>query len=72
MLTSTSSVTPPDPSPNTPFLMTNILIVGAGGIGERHLRCFQKIGVGRVGIVESHPERRALIASRYQCPSYAT
>jgi predicted dehydrogenase len=52
--------------------MTNILIVGAGGIGERHLRCFQKIGVGRVGIVESHPERRALIASRYQCPSYAT
>ncbi len=51
--------------------MTNLLIVGAGGIGERHLRCFQKL-VDRIAIVESHPERRALIASRYQCLSYAT
>ncbi len=51
--------------------MTNLLIVGAGGIGERHLRCFQKI-VERIAIVESHPERRALIAARYQCPSYGS
>lgn len=51
--------------------MTNILIIGAGGIGERHLRCFQKVGAGAVGIVESNAERRELMASRYGCPSFA-
>lgn len=52
--------------------MSHIIIVGAGGIGERHIRCFQKLNAGRVGLVESNAERRALIASRYACPAYET
>ena len=52
-------------------MMTSVLIVGAGGIGERHVRCFQKAGIGRVGIVESQAERRELIAARYGCPGFA-
>ncbi len=52
--------------------MINVIIVGAGGIGERHLRCFQRAGVDQVGLVESNPERRDLIATRYGCPAFAT
>lgn len=43
-------------------IMTSVLVVGAGGIGERHVCCLQRVGAGRVGIVESHAGRRGLIA----------
>jgi predicted dehydrogenase len=42
-----------------------VLIVGAGSIGERHLRCFLATGRARVSFVEVNPELRAAIATRY-------
>lgn len=52
--------------------MNNIIIIGAGGIGERHIRCFQRLVNGRVGLVESNAERREPIASRYGCLAFPT
>lgn len=51
--------------------MSNVIVIGAGGIGKRHVRCFQTIGAS-LGIVEFQVERRELIASRYNCPAYAS
>jgi predicted dehydrogenase len=42
-----------------------VLVVGAGSIGERHLRCFGATGRARVSFVEVNPELRATIANRY-------
>lgn len=42
----------------------NILIVGGGSIGERHLRCFQEIGC-TPALCEANDSRRQLIAERY-------
>lgn len=43
----------------------DVLIVGGGSIGERHLRCFQSIGC-TVALCESHPARRQEIAEQYK------
>lgn len=43
----------------------NILIVGSGSIGERHLRCFQQVGA-TVALCEPMDERRQQVAERYQ------
>jgi predicted dehydrogenase len=45
----------------------NVLIVGGGSIGERHLRCFQQVGC-HVGLCESNPARRAEVAEKYNLP----
>lgn len=45
--------------------MKNVLIVGAGSIGERHLRCFQATGRAQVGFVEVRKELGDQIAGRY-------
>lgn len=42
-----------------------VLIVGAGSIGERHLRCFLATGRARASFVEVNPDLRATIAGRY-------
>jgi predicted dehydrogenase len=42
----------------------NVLIVGGGSIGERHLRSFQQIGC-EVGLCDTNAERRAQISERY-------
>jgi predicted dehydrogenase len=42
-----------------------VLVVGAGSIGERHLRCFRATGRAVVGFVEVKPELRQDVASRY-------
>jgi predicted dehydrogenase len=42
----------------------NVLVVGGGSIGERHLRCFQQVGC-EVALCDSNEARRAEIASRY-------
>ena len=42
-----------------------VLVVGAGSIGERHLRCFLATGRARMSFAEVNPELRAAIASRY-------
>lgn len=42
-----------------------VLIVGAGSIGERHLRCFQNTGRADIVLIEKQPERCRLVAERY-------
>jgi predicted dehydrogenase len=42
-----------------------VLVVGAGSIGERHIRCFGATGRATVSFVEVNPELRATIAARY-------
>jgi predicted dehydrogenase len=42
----------------------NVLVVGGGSIGERHLRCFQQIGC-RMALCETSDERRAHLFVRY-------
>ncbi|WP_165071915.1 Gfo/Idh/MocA family protein [Paludisphaera rhizosphaerae] len=42
-----------------------VLIIGAGSIGERHLRCFLATGRCRAAFVETNPRRRAEVADRY-------
>lgn len=51
-----------------PFL----LILGAGSIGERHLRVFQATGRCEVALVEPLAERRVAVAERYGVRGYAT
>ncbi len=43
----------------------NLLVVGGGSIGERHLRCFQQIGAGHVALCETNDRRRREIVERY-------
>ncbi len=50
----------------------NILVIGAGSIGERHLRCFQSTGRCQLALCETMPERREAIAEKYGVPSYAS
>lgn len=46
-----------------------LLVIGTGSIGERHLRVFQELGACEtIAFCESHPERRAEIATRYRIP----
>lgn len=43
-----------------------VLFVGAGSIGERHLRCFQATGRAELVLVEKDAERCRSLAQRYQ------
>ncbi len=43
----------------------DLLVVGGGSIGERHLRCFQDIGCA-VALCESNPARLQELAERYK------
>lgn len=42
-----------------------VLVVGAGSIGERHVRCFQETGRARVSLCEIDAEVRDAVAARY-------
>ena len=42
-----------------------VLVVGAGSIGERHLRCFQATGRATVNLVEINDSLRRIVAERY-------
>src|SRR5688572_14526750 len=42
-----------------------ILVIGVGSIGERHVRCFQRTCRASVSIVETNPELRHSVQSRY-------
>jgi len=42
-----------------------VLVVGAGSIGERHVRCFLATGRAEVTLVEPDPGRRREVAGRY-------
>src|SRR5437016_5032327 len=43
----------------------NVLVIGAGSIGERHVRCFASTGRGEVGFVEIRAELRSEVGERY-------
>src|SRR4051794_29008372 len=43
----------------------HVVVIGAGSIGERHLRCFLATGRTRVSFVETLAERREDVARRY-------
>jgi predicted dehydrogenase len=43
----------------------HVLVIGAGSIGERHLRCFLATARARVSFVEINPDLRNTIADRY-------
>src|SRR5205823_13723548 len=42
-----------------------VLIIGAGSIGERHLRCFQATGRAKLSLVEIDTAKRRTVAERY-------
>ena len=49
-----------------------VLVVGAGSIGERHIRCFLATGRCDVSFVEIHETLRQTIESRYAACGFAT
>lgn len=49
-----------------------ILIIGVGSIGERHLRCFQRTGRCSLTFCEPLDDRRDEVAGRYQVNGYAS
>ena len=46
--------------------MIRVLVIGAGSIGERHVRCFQQTGRAEVALCEINPQARADVAERYR------
>ncbi|MCP4169788.1 MAG: Gfo/Idh/MocA family oxidoreductase [Fuerstiella sp.] len=46
--------------------MKQILIIGGGSIGERHVRCFQKTGRANVVLCETNEELRQQISTSYR------
>ncbi len=48
----------------------DVLVVGGGSIGERHLRCFQQVEPCRVSICESMDERREGLVKSYGVTGY--
>jgi predicted dehydrogenase len=49
-----------------------VLVIGAGSIGERHVRAFCRIGGVSVSVVEKQANRAMEIAARYGCVNYFT
>lgn len=50
----------------------NVLVIGAGSIGERHARCFLATGRARVAVVEPRAEIRERMARDYGIATHAT
>lgn len=50
----------------------SVLVIGAGGIGERHVRCFQATKRVRVALCEPNADRRQTICERYNVPGFTT
>ena len=49
-----------------------VLVVGAGSIGERHVRCFAATGRARLSVCEVNPEVRRTVVDRYAlCEAFA-
>ncbi|MCC6124634.1 MAG: Gfo/Idh/MocA family oxidoreductase [Pirellulales bacterium] len=46
--------------------LKEILVIGVGSIGQRHLRCFQSTGRARVSFCEIDPRLRRRIAQEYR------
>ncbi len=43
----------------------DVLIIGVGSIGERHLRCFQATGRARLAVCETNSDLRRRVAEQY-------
>ncbi|PYI89526.1 MAG: hypothetical protein DME26_01050, partial [Verrucomicrobia bacterium] len=52
-------------------MQKNILVVGCGSIGERHVRCFLKTGRARISACDSNPTLLQKIQQEYQVPGLA-
>ena len=52
--------------------LVDVLVVGGGSIGERHLRCFQQTGLCRVALCEANEARRREVAERYGVERFAS
>jgi predicted dehydrogenase len=52
--------------------MTKVLIIGAGSIGERHVRAFRDIEGVEVSVVDSREPRAQRIAGQYRCTEWFT
>lgn len=52
-------------------MMHRVLVVGAGSIGERHLRCFGATGRAELSFCEPNETLRHTIAERYGVEGYA-
>lgn len=48
------------------------LVIGCGSIGERHLRCFQRVGRGPVAVCDTNATLVAEVAARYGVPGFAS
>ncbi len=48
---------------------TEVLVIGVGSIGERHVRCFQRTGRVRLSICELNAKLAAEVAARYDIES---
>src|SRR4051794_7468540 len=48
----------------------NFVVIGAGSIGERHIRAFSQEPGVRISIVEPNADRAAGVASRYNCAAW--
>ena len=49
----------------------SVLVVGAGSIGERHVRCFGRTGRARVAVCETNPALARRVTDAYGATSYA-
>ncbi len=49
----------------------NLVVIGVGSIGERHLRCFQQSGRCQLSFVEINESLRHTISNRYEAPGFA-
>lgn len=49
--------------------MKNVVVIGGGSIGERHVRCFQKSGRANVSLCELNDEVRERVTRKYNLPS---
>lgn len=54
-----------------PLPVHRVVVIGAGSIGERHLRCFKATGRADVSFVEISEPLRKTIADRYGAPGFA-
>lgn len=53
--------------------MKQVLVIGGGSIGERHVRCFQKTDRATVALCEMRDDLRDDVTTRYRLPqSFAT
>lgn len=53
-------------------LQHSVLVLGAGGIGERHVRCFQQTTRATVFICEPNKARREEMAARYKTSGFSS